>query len=123
MAFSGFMMIEKVNSETGLFENEVIEYTGRRRTDKFLQVVQEEQVLLIEELVLKKQQQGTHPVGAKVFGSYKVDSLNGTTLLPLMYRSTTVTTTQFDGPAECYISNNASKHRNRGRFAVYIRTQ
>ena len=27
---SGFIMIEKVNSsETGMFENEVIEYTGR----------------------------------------------------------------------------------------------
>ena len=28
---SGFMIIEKVNSETGMFENEVIEYTGGRQ--------------------------------------------------------------------------------------------
>ena len=27
---SGFMIIEKINSVTGMFENEVIEYTGRK---------------------------------------------------------------------------------------------
>ena len=36
---SGFLIIEKVNSETGMFENEVIEYTGGRRTDNIFNVV------------------------------------------------------------------------------------
>ena len=36
---SGFMMIEKVNSVTGMFENEVIKYTGGNRTDNIFNVV------------------------------------------------------------------------------------
>ncbi len=36
---SGFMMIEKVNSVTGMFENEVIEYTGGNRSDNIFNVV------------------------------------------------------------------------------------
>ena len=36
---SGFMIIEKVNSETGMFENEVIEYTGGRRSDNIFVMI------------------------------------------------------------------------------------
>ena len=73
---SGFIVIEKVNSTTGIYENEVIEYTGRtsnqltgctRGTSAPYRGVSPESTVA-----------GSHSNLAKVFGSYKVASLNTT---------------------------------------------
>ena len=73
---SGFIVIEKVNSTTGIYENEVIEYTGRtsnqltgctRGTSAPYRGVSPESTIA-----------GSHSNLAKVFGSYKVASLNTT---------------------------------------------
>jgi len=75
---SGFIVIEKVNSETGIFENEVIEYTGRtsnqltgcvRGTSAPYRGVSPESTTA-----------RSHSNLAKVFGSYKVASLNTTSV-------------------------------------------
>ena len=73
---SGFIVIEKVNSTTGIYENEVIEYTGRtsnqltgctRGTSAPYRGVSPESTVAV-----------SHSNLAKVFGSYKVASLNTT---------------------------------------------
>ena len=75
---SGFMIIEKVNSETGMFENEVIEYTGGRRTDNIFQVVSRGTSAPYRGVRPKKTTAGSHPVGAKVFGSRPVTMVQTT---------------------------------------------
>ena len=89
---SGFIVIEKVNSTTGLYENEVIEYTGRstndltgctRGTSAPYRGVSPESTIA-----------GSHSNLAKVFGCYKVVSLNETSVPSTGQPSTT---TQFDG--------------------------
>ena len=73
---SGFIVIEKVNITTGIYENEVIKYTGRtsnqltgctRGTSAPYRGVSPEPTVA-----------GSHSNLAKVFGSYKVASLNTT---------------------------------------------
>ena len=89
---SGFIVIEKVNAVSGLFENEVIEYTGRsthqltgciRGTSAAYRGVEPQPTTA-----------KSHTTGAKVFGSYKVVSLNETSVPSAGQPSTT---TQFDG--------------------------
>ena len=73
---SGFIVIEKVNAVSGLFENEVIEYTGRsthqltgctRGTSAPYRGVSPENTTA-----------GSHATGAKVFGAYKISFLEET---------------------------------------------
>ena len=73
---SGFIVIEKVNAVSGLFENEVIEYTGRssnnltgctRGTSAPYRRVSPENTTA-----------SSHATGAKVFGSYKISFLEET---------------------------------------------
>ena len=89
---SGFIVIEKVNAVSGLFENEVIEYTGRsthqltgciRGTSAAYRGVEPQPTTA-----------KSHTTGAKVFGCYKVVSLNETSVPSAGQPSTT---TQFDG--------------------------
>ena len=70
---SGFIIIEKVNSTTGLYENEVIEYTGRsthnltgctRGTSAPYRGVSPVNTTAT-----------SHATGAKVFGAYKISFL------------------------------------------------
>ena len=75
---SGFMIIEKVNSETGMFENEVIEYTGGNRTDNIFNVVSRGTSAPYRGVRPKKTTAGSHPVGAKVFGSRPVTMVQTT---------------------------------------------
>ena len=77
---SGFMMIEKVNSETGMFENEVIEYTGGRRTDNIFQVVSRGTSAPYRGVSPEKTTAGSHPIGAKVFGSRPVTMVQTTSV-------------------------------------------
>ena len=77
---SGFMIIEKVNSETGMFENEVIEYTGGRRTDNIFQVVSRGTSAPYRGVSPEKTKASSHPIGAKVFGSRPVTMVQTTSV-------------------------------------------
>ena len=77
---SGFMMIEKVNSVTGMFENEVIEYTGGRRTDNIFQVVSRGTSAPYRGVSPEKTTASSHPIGAKVFGSRPVTMVQTTSV-------------------------------------------
>jgi len=73
---SGFIVIEKVNSTTGIYENEVIEYTGR--STHTLTGCTRGTSAPYRGVSPKKTVAGSHSNLAKVFGSYKVASLNTT---------------------------------------------
>jgi len=77
---SGFMIIEKVNSETGMFENEVIEYTGGRRTDNIFNVVARGTSAPYRGVSPEKTKASSHPIGAKVFGSRPVTMVQTTSV-------------------------------------------
>ena len=77
---SGFMMIEKVNSETGMFENEVIEYTGGNRTDNIFNVVARGTSAPYRGVSPEKTTASSHPIGAKVFGSRPVTMVQTTSV-------------------------------------------
>ena len=75
---SGFMIIEKVNSETGMFENEVIEYTGGNRTDNIFNVVSRGTSAPYRGVSPEKTTASSHPIGAKVYGSRPVTMVQTT---------------------------------------------
>jgi hypothetical protein len=77
---SGFMMIEKVNSVTGMFENEVIEYTGGNRTDNIFNVVSRGTSAPYRGVSPEKTTASSHPIGAKVFGSRPVTMVQTTSV-------------------------------------------
>ena len=77
---SGFMMIEKVNSVTGMFENEVIEYTGGRTTDNIFNVVSRGTSAPYRGVSPEKTTASSHPIGAKVFGSRPVTMVQTTSV-------------------------------------------
>ena len=77
---SGFMIIEKVNSETGMFENEVIEYTGGRRSDNIFNVVARGTSAPYRGVSPEKTKASSHPIGAKVFGSRPVTMVQTTSV-------------------------------------------
>ena len=119
---TGFIVIEKVltASDTsdpllvGTFQNEVIEYTGRssnqltgctRGTSAPYRGVSPQKTIA-----------GSHVNGAKVFGSYKVVSLNETSVPSTGQPSTT---TQFDG-VNVTLTNSASSAETGGGFQCTI---
>jgi len=77
---SGFMMIEKVNSVTGMFENEVIEYTGGNRTNNIFNVVARGTSAPYRGVSPEKTTASSHPIGAKVFGSRPVTMVQTTSV-------------------------------------------
>ena len=77
---SGFMMIEKVNSVTGMFENEVIEYTGGNRTDNIFNVVARGTSAPYRGVSPEKTTASSHPIGAKVYGSRPVTMIQTTSV-------------------------------------------
>ena len=106
---SGFIVIEKVNSTTGIYENEVIEYTGRtsnqltgctRGTSAPYRGVSPESTVA-----------GSHSNLAKVFGSYKVTSLNTT---QIKGTGQPEFSTQFDGINVTLVSAASSTETGGG---------
>ena len=77
---SGFMIIEKVNSVTGMFENEVIEYTGGRTTDNIFNVVSRGTSAPYRGVSPEKTTASSHPIGAKVYGSRPVTMIQTTSV-------------------------------------------
>jgi hypothetical protein len=119
---SGFIVIEKVltSNDTsdpllvGDYQNEVIKYTGRsthqltgctRGTSAPYRGVSPQKTVA-----------GSHATGAKVFGSYKVASLNETSVPSTGQPSTT---TQFDG-INVTLVNAASSTETGGGFQCTI---
>ena len=89
---SGFIMIEKVNATSGLFVNEVIEYTGKS-TNQLTGCTRGTSAPFRGSSPAKTTAT-SHADDAKVFGAFKVASLN-TTSVP--YTGQPATLTQFDG--------------------------
>jgi hypothetical protein len=102
-------MIEKVNAVTGLFENETIEYTGR--TGENFTGCTRGTSAPYRGVTPQRTTAGTHPIGAKVFGAYKVDSLNTTQILGTGQPQYT---TQFDGVNVTLASNATSTETGGG---------
>ena len=73
---SGFIVIEKVNAVSGLFENEVIEYTGRSSND--LTGCTRGTSAPYRGVSPENTTAGSHATGAKVFGAYKISFLEET---------------------------------------------
>ena len=73
---SGFIMIKKINSVSGLYENEVIEYTGRSSNN--LTGCVRGKSAPYRGITPPASTAGSHDSGATVFGSFKVASLIGT---------------------------------------------
>ena len=111
---SGFIMIEKVNATSGLFVNEVIQYTGKstnqltgctRGTSAPFRGVSPSETTAT-----------SHSNGAKVFGAFKVVSLNQTSVPSSGQPSTT---TRFDG-INITLTNAASTSESGGGFQCTI---
>jgi len=75
---SGFMMIEKVNKLTGMFENEVIEYTGGNRTNNIFNVVARGTSAPYRGVSPEKTTANFHTAGSKVYGSRPVTMVQTT---------------------------------------------
>ena len=75
---AGYIVIEKINSETGAYENETIKYTGRR-THK-LTVCTRGSSAPYRGVTPANTSAGTHSSGAKVYGSYLATAI-GTTVI------------------------------------------
>jgi hypothetical protein len=73
MPTSGFIVIEKVNSVTGRFENEVVEYTGISGTD--LTGCTRGTSAPYRGVTPETTTAGSHSSGAKVFGAFKITAL------------------------------------------------
>ena len=76
---SGFSMIKKINSVSGLYENEVIEYTGRSSNN--LTGCVRGKSAPYRGITPPSSTAGSHDSGATVFGSFKVASLIGTSYI------------------------------------------
>jgi len=63
-----------------MFENEVIEYTGGRRTDNIFQVVARGTSAPYRGVSPEKTTASSHPIGAKVFGSRPVTMVQTTSV-------------------------------------------
>jgi hypothetical protein len=111
---SGFVVIEKVNSTTGFYENEVIEYTGKSSND--LTGCTRGTSAPYRGVSPSNTTASEHATGAKVFGGYKVQSLNETQV-PSTGQPALVT--QFDG-IDITISSNATSTATGGGFQCTI---
>ena len=111
---SGFIMIEKVNATSGLFVNEVIEYTGKSTNQ--LTGCTRGTSAPFRGASPTKTTATSHSNGAKVFGAFKVVSLNQTSVPSSGQPSTT---TRFDG-INITLTNAASTSESGGGFQCTI---
>jgi len=75
----GYVVIEKINSTTGFFENEVIQYTAYDSSTKVLSGLIRGTNAPFRGVKPKNTTASSHDAGAKIFGARLVDSLNETT--------------------------------------------
>ena len=116
---SGFIVIEKVNSTTGFYENEVIEYTGRSSND--LTGCTRGTSAPYRGVSPVATTASEHATGAKVFGAYKIATLNERSS-PAAYNDSTgspaTTTTQTGFTFE--LVSNAGSTETGGGFQCTI---
>ena len=119
---SGFIVIEKVLTSTdtanpllvGTIQNETIRYTGKAGNN--LTGCTRGTSSPYRGETFRNTIAGSHPVGAKVFGSYKVDSLNTTQVLG---NGQPQYTTRFDG-INVTLVNAATSTETGGGFQCTI---
>jgi hypothetical protein len=75
----GYVVIEKINSTTGFFENEVMEYTAYNSGTKVLSGLVRGTNAPFRGVSPVNTTASSHDAGAKIFGARLVDSLNETT--------------------------------------------
>ena len=75
----GYVVIEKINSITGFFENEVVEYTAYNSGTKVLSGLVRGTNAPFRGVSPVNTTASSHDAGAKIFGARLVDSLNETT--------------------------------------------
>ena len=78
-ANGGYVVIEKINSTTGFFENEVVEYTAYNSGTKVLSGLVRGTNAPFRGVSPVNTTASSHDAGAKIFGARLVDSLNETT--------------------------------------------
>jgi hypothetical protein len=75
----GYVVIEKINSTTGFFENEVLQYTAYDSSTKILSGLVRGTNAPFRGVSPVNTTASSHDAGAKIFGARLVDSLNETT--------------------------------------------
>ena len=100
---AGFIVIEKMNSETGAFENETIQYTGKAGND--LTGCTRGTSASYRGVTPTPTKAGTHTSGAKVFGSYLATAIATTIVVG---PQPTQTETQYNSLTVPLVSNAAS---------------
>ena len=99
----GFLIIEKVNSDTGLFENEIIQYTSRTTlgTPVTYSGLTRGTNVSFRGVTPANTTASAHSAGAKVYGSREVSSLNSTSGYVLTTLTTSKTETARSGGENC----------------------
>ena len=99
----GFLIIEKVNSDTGLFENEIIQYTSRTTlgTPVTYSGLTRGTNVPFRGVTPANTTASAHSAGAKVYGSREVSSLNSTSGYVLTTLTTSKTETARSGGENC----------------------
>ena len=111
---SGFIVIEKMNSETGAFENETIQYTGKAGNN--LTGCTRGTSAPYRGVTPTPTPAGTHTSGAKVFGSYLATAVATTIVVG---PQPTQTETQYNSLTVPLVSN-ASSTATGGGFQCTI---
>jgi hypothetical protein len=115
---SGYIVIEKVNSTSGQFENEVVQYTGIDTsgigTD--LTGCVRGTSAQYRGVAPRKTTASSHSSGAKVFGAYKITALNTRTQNSAGVPATTTIQTGFDFE----LKSNATSTATGGGFQCTI---
>ena len=111
---AGFIVIEKMNSETGAFENETIQYTGKAGND--LTGCTRGTSASYRGVTPTPTKAGTHTSGAKVFGSYLATAVATTIVVG---PQPTQTETQYNSLTVPLVSN-ASSTATGGGFQCTI---
>jgi hypothetical protein len=97
----GFLMIQKINSTTGLFENEVIQYTSHNNLLKSYSGLTRGTNVPFRGVTPANTTASAHSAGAKVFISREVSSLNSTNGYVLNSQTTALVDSQRSGGENC----------------------
>ena len=97
----GFLVIEKVNSDTGLFQNEIIQYTSHNNLLKSYSGLTRGTNVPFRGVTPANTTASAHSAGAKVYFSREVSSLNSTNGYVLNSQTTALVDSQRGGGENC----------------------
>ena len=106
---AGYIVIEKINSETGAYENETIQYTGR--STHTLTGCTRGSSAPYRGVTPANTSAGTHSSGAKVYGSYLATAVSTTVIVG---PKTSQTETQYNSLTVQLVSNATSTDTGGG---------